>query len=403
MPRPHKDAGFVENREHRTSRSGDLSGRIHVLILLALSLAVMISVGATAQTGEHSTNDSVTLPFDRPVRNIGDLIGLIDHAAPVLRRHAGINRTPSKTSAENRRRPQFLYQRMRRAARFGHANAQYNLARLLLRGAGTDQNKTKATEWLQRSAERGYLRAQLLLGYLATRGGTGNDESPDLARAELWWWAAELQNNKLAKAVRKKLGPLMRARDVSLARRLKSEFKSLLPLLPHAVRGNAIDRSKTNGSFRNAAASGDVKSLLETLSQGADVDGRDKEGRTAMINAAWRGRGEIVKILLDRGADIEISDNRARTPLIWGAINGQAKVVQVLIDAGAEPCQTDEDGVSALMRAAWNGHIDIIEHLLKSGADPAQRDANGLTALEYAKREGHRKIISRLRNAAPVR
>jgi ankyrin repeat protein len=389
-----------------------VSGRIPVL-LLALSLASLVPAGAAAQaaqtaqtvehgTGERATSDSIGLPSAPPIRNAGDLIALIDQAAPILRRHAGIDAAPSATSAEFYNRRRLTYQRMRRAAQYGYANAQYNLARLLLRDVAIEQNRSEAAEWLQRSAERGYLRAQLLLGYLALRGGSGNDGSPDLARAELWWWAAELQNNTLAKSVRERLAPLMRARDVSGARRLKSAFRSLLPLLPRAIRGSAMDRSEANESFRQAAASGDLNSLLGALSQGVDVDGRDTEGKTAMINAAWRGRDEIVKILLDRGADIEIPDNRARTPLIWGAINGRGGIVLPLIDAGADPGRTDKGGVSALMRAAWNGHLEVVDHLLKGGADPAQRDEKGLTALDYATREGHRKIISRLRNAAPV-
>jgi len=58
-----------------------LSGRPHVLILLALSVAALISVGPAAQTAERSTSDSVTLPSDHPVRIANDLIGLIGKAA----------------------------------------------------------------------------------------------------------------------------------------------------------------------------------------------------------------------------------------------------------------------------------------------------------------------------------
>jgi hypothetical protein len=54
-----------------------LSGRPHVLILLALSVAALISVGPAAQTAERSTSDSVTLPSDHPVRIANDMIGLI--------------------------------------------------------------------------------------------------------------------------------------------------------------------------------------------------------------------------------------------------------------------------------------------------------------------------------------
>ena len=330
---------------------------------------------------------------------------MIDDTVPILRRNAGIDPSAAP-SAETQRRKRLAHDRMLRAAKHGNANAQYTLARMLMRGEGRERNTAEAKTWLQRSAENGYVRAQLLLGYLAARGGGGGGEEvglPDLATADMWFWAASQKNIQLANDIRSKLVPLMRADEVLRARRMKSRFTSLLALLPSSLSGSADEIDAANDSLRNAAASGDVKNLLKALSQGADVDGMDVDGRTAMINAAWRGRSDIVQTLLDHGADIEIADNRARTPMIWGAINGQAKVVNTLLDAGSEPDRIDEEGTTALMRASWNGHIAIVNALLQEGADPSRRDKNGRTALDYALREGHTEIMNRLKSASPGR
>lgn len=344
----------------------------------------------------------VTLPPERTVDGVEELVRLIDEAVPILRRNAGIDpSTPPST--ETRRRQRLVFDRMQRAAQHGNANAQFTLAKMLLNGEGRERNVEEAKTWLNRSAENGYVRAQLLLGYLAARGGTGSGGVPDLATADMWFWAASRKNYQIANDIRARLVPLMRSDEVLRARRMKSSFTSLLALLPSGMSGSADELDAANDSLRNAAAAGNVNDLLKALSQGADVDGKDDDGRTAMINAAWRGRSDVVQILLDHGADIGISDDRGRTPMIWGAINGQTKVVQALLDAGAEPNHTDEEGVTALMRAAWNGHRAIVNILLQSGSDPARRDKNGRTALDHAVREGHGEIAARLKNAAPLR
>ncbi len=112
----------------------------------------------------------------------------------------------------------------------------------------------------------------------------------------------------------------MRASEILKSRRLRKQLKSLFSLLPINLGGGSEGDAKTksNDKLRSSAARGEVKDLLDALLQGADVDGQDIDGKTAMINAAWRGRREIIDILLDHGTDIEIADNKKRTPLMWG-------------------------------------------------------------------------------------
>lgn len=363
--------------------------------------------GAKERPGLNAADNlrTVTLPPTRTVDGVDALIRLIDETVPIFRRSAGIEPTAAP-SADTQRRQRLVHDRMVRAAQHGNPNAQYTLAKMLLRGEGRERNIAEAKSWLQRSAENGYLRARLMLGYLAARGGgAGGEErgTPDLATADMWFWAASQKNIQLADDIRSRLVPLMRADEVLRARRMKSNFTSLLALLPSSLSGSADEIDAANDSLRAAAEAGDVKELLKALSQGADVDGKDIDGRTAMINAAWRGRSDIVQILLDHGADIEIADDRARTPTIWGAINGQEKVVDALLDAGSDTNRTDEEGLTALMRASWNGHIGIVNTLLQLGADPGMRDNNDRTALDHALREGHADISARLKNASPLR
>jgi len=331
----------------------------------------------------------------RPIRSAKALITIIEEQNPQLLAELSTSPAGNQT-AERVERQKRNFKRIEMAAKSGHPNAQYNLAKLLLRGQGAKKNPDKAREWLQKSADRGYAKAQLLLGYLALKPGRNRD----LAQADAWLWAAAQQGSKFAAASRKPLQRIMRASEILKSRRLRKQLQGLFALLPISFGGGSEGDAKTksNDKLRNSAARGEVKDLLDSLLQGADVDGQDIDGKTAMINAAWRGRPEIIEILLDHGTDIEIADLRKRTPLMWGAINGQPSVVTTLINAGAELDIPDDENVTALMRAAWNGHLKIVNQLLAAGADPKRQDVNGRSALDLAKREGHKGIVESLKN-----
>ena len=57
-----------------------------------------------------------------------------------------------------------------------------------------------------------------------------------------------------------------------------------------------------------------VKSLLEA---GANPNAEDKDGDTALIEAAKKCKTEVVKLLLEAGADIEAKDKEGKTALMW--------------------------------------------------------------------------------------
>ena len=70
------------------------------------------------------------------------------------------------------------------ATNFGDANAQYNLARMHLDGAGVDKDSREAARWLFLAADKGHLQAQALLGQLLFAGREG--VQPQRARGLMW-------------------------------------------------------------------------------------------------------------------------------------------------------------------------------------------------------------------------
>jgi TPR repeat protein len=70
------------------------------------------------------------------------------------------------------------------ATNFGDANAQYNLARMYLDGAGVKKDGRQAARWLNLAADKGHCQAQALLGHILFAGHDGVQRQR--ARGLMW-------------------------------------------------------------------------------------------------------------------------------------------------------------------------------------------------------------------------
>jgi len=113
------------------------------------------------------------------------------------------------------------------------------------------------------------------------------------------------------------------------------------------------------------------------LDSGADVNGMDEYGRTALTTASQFGPPNLVRLLLDRGADVNLAsglaDDNRHTALIRASGVGH-------IMCGAAPSQRRQHNLS------------IVELLLARGADLNQTDKDGRTALYWAHRRSNRDV-----------
>lgn len=84
------------------------------------------------------------------------------------------------------------------------------------------------------------------------------------------------------------------------------------------------------------------------VAAGVDVDSRDQEGRTALMNAVLSGRGEIVARLVHYGADVDLRDKAGQTALVHAATREGGRrgvdIVRLLLDAGADTEIADNIG-----------------------------------------------------------
>lgn len=123
-----------------------------------------------------------------------------------------------------------------------------------------------------------------------------------------------------------------------LQKRIEEVFSNL-----GAEEKGFIDPQKTQPSQRHhnvntklveAVDSGDLETVKNLLTDGADVNAREDDGTTALIWAARYGSLEIVKALLLHGADVNAENKYGDTALSIAEAEGHPEIVQLLKQAG---------------------------------------------------------------------
>lgn len=115
----------------------------------------------------------------------------------------------------------------------------------------------------------------------------------------------------------------------------------------------------------------DTQASKILLDAGADPNGRDSSGGTALMHASGQGYDEEVKALLEHHANVNLKDSRGRTALMYGAESQYVDAIPLLLAHGADPRWRDVDGQTALDLAKKSGNQVAIE-LLESALGPAR-------------------------------
>lgn len=129
------------------------------------------------------------------------------------------------------------------------------------------------------------------------------------------------------------------------------------------------------------------------LANGADVNAKDREGRTALHHAKHKA---IVEVLLAHKADTNALNNDGWTPLYMARACDKLEVADALKKAGAKDW-VKVPGGTELHQAAADGNLEKVRALLK--AKPAMvnaRDKNNVTPLFWAVAQGHKEIVGLL-------
>ena len=185
-------------------------------------------------------------------------------------------------------------------------------------------------------------------------------------------------------------------------------------------------------SLQEAAHRGLLPVIRQRLAEGADIEGINTDGRTALHEAVLEGHVDALKLLMHAGANIDTPlasssmtalhvacytincamvaqvlshgpslEARADglTPLLAAVSTGDAEIVRLLLDAGAEVAAPSlghvGSGESALHIAVAYYKPLLLPLLLQHGADvdAASRSAPGRTALHVAAQYGNVEAV----------
>ena len=158
------------------------------------------------------------------------------------------------------------------------------------------------------------------------------------------------------------------------------ELSGVVVLVGVSVAANAQDVR-----LATAAEHRDITAIEALLDQGADVNGPQPDGATALHWAAHWNDLPTTEALIAAGAHVDAANEYGVTPLSLAATNGSASVLDALLRAGATARAALPTGETALMTAVRSGSVDAVNRLLAGGADPnAKQTSKGQTALMWA-------------------
>ncbi len=149
----------------------------------------------------------------------------------------------------------------------------------------------------------------------------------------------------------------------------------------------ALGAQQRVSPIADAAMRGDKAAVRDLLKQGADVNGAQGDGMSALHWAAERGDAELADMLIYAGANIAAVTRIGQyTPLHLAAKSGSAPLARTLLKAGADVnARSTNSGASPLHMAASSGSAEIINILLDAKADiNAKEGEAGQTPLIFA-------------------
>ncbi|KAL3449071.1 ankyrin repeat-containing domain protein [Aspergillus insuetus] len=138
--------------------------------------------------------------------------------------------------------------------------------------------------------------------------------------------------------------------------------------------------------------------LHQLLGSGADLELRDRLGRSPLICAVAGGSVAVAELLIMRGADVN-AHGALPSPLFHAAANGDLVMVQLLLANGANTLpRSREDPWSPLWIAAKNEHFNIVEALLSYPVEKPYVNNKVTTwkPLRDVAKRGHGRVVRTL-------
>jgi len=165
--------------------------------------------------------------------------------------------------------------------------------------------------------------------------------------------------------------------NYDLVRLIDSDQNATLEMLlkEQKVSPDVVNYDGLRTALLHAATELKTQSFLILAKYGADLNYRDLDGNSALINAtnANKYQGEyskpnykIIEYLVDNGAEINVFNDYHYTPILGAIISDDLDVLKLLVESGGDVLRQDNDGANYLFYAR---KIEIIKYLVQQGLD----------------------------------
>jgi len=145
--------------------------------------------------------------------------------------------------------------------------------------------------------------------------------------------------------------------------------------------GADVNYDKTSGRFtplREAMSRKDISTVKMLLENGANIDARDRYGRSALTTESHYLNFDMVKFLLENKADVNFKDEWGNSPLsnaccpnmfLENIGDKDIETVKILLKYGANINSRDMYGVTPLYKACHKDNLRVIKILVENGAE----------------------------------
>ncbi|XP_062423225.1 M-phase phosphoprotein 8 isoform X2 [Rhea pennata] len=152
--------------------------------------------------------------------------------------------------------------------------------------------------------------------------------------------------------------------------------------------------------LRDAVKNGDYMTVKMALSSNEEynLDQEDSSGMTLVMLAAAGGHDDLLRILIRKGAKVNGRQKNGTTALIHAAEKNFLTTVAILLEAGAYVNMQQSSGETALMKACKRGNSDIVRLMIESGADCNILSKHQNNALHFAKQCNNVLVYEQLKS-----
>jgi ankyrin repeat protein len=148
------------------------------------------------------------------------------------------------------------------------------------------------------------------------------------------------------------------------------------------------------GPLLKAAAAGHYRDVAALIQQGADVNAKDRDGKSALMYAIGYHDWDIARALIQAGADTTVAAKDGKSILFAAIEEKNTELALLLIDNSRAKNLSGTAGLSPLLPAVASSNVKVIEALLRAGVDPNVAGGEGKTPLHLAAEKGQAPIVT---------